>query len=116
MKSYIYFLLDKNGVIVYVGQTKRLMRRISEHHRFKEFESYRAIECKASRLISYEKRWINRFNPKYNGTATISKNGKALVRIMLLSETMEKLRRTAKEQQRNISTLVVNALFKTYGI
>lgn len=61
----VYFLTF-NGVVVYVGETKNLAKRITAHYD-KEFDGFRFVECTdPDRRIYYEDRWIRRFNPIYN--------------------------------------------------
>lgn len=62
--SGIYFLL-KDNIVVYVGQSLNVYRRILEHKR-KDFDSFRVIACDECKLLEYERRWIKRFNPIYN--------------------------------------------------
>lgn len=65
MKYKLYFLL-KDGVIVYIGQTKSLQVRMPSHKE-KEFDRLRWIDCDTREIVlMYEKRWIRRFKPKYN--------------------------------------------------
>jgi len=63
--NYIYFLLKDNQV-VYVGQTKKGVKRIFEHCSDKVFDSYTMIECSVSKLNETEAYYITKFNPKYN--------------------------------------------------
>ena len=61
---YIYFL-KKNESVVYVGRTKNVKRRLSEHAD-KDFDSYSYINCDegvASRLEDY---YIMMHDPIYN--------------------------------------------------
>lgn len=62
----VYFLI-KNGLVVYVGQSSNVEKRIITHRNSeKQFDSYRVISCDESLLLYYERRWIKRFKPKYN--------------------------------------------------
>jgi predicted GIY-YIG superfamily endonuclease len=65
MKYWIYFLLN-DGIVVYVGQSQDYKGRVYTHKKDKVFNSVRAIECCSCKLNYYEKRWIDRFKPKYN--------------------------------------------------
>lgn len=61
----IYFLLDK-GVVVYIGQTVNLRKRLPRHRK-KRYNAVRWILCPKELLLHYESRWIKRSKPKYNG-------------------------------------------------
>lgn len=64
--SGIYFLL-KDGIVVYVGQSTNVERRLISHKwTEKQYDSYRVINCANDLLLYYEKRWIKRFKPIYN--------------------------------------------------
>jgi hypothetical protein len=66
--SGVYFLLDKDGEVVYVGKSRNIARRIGQHLEVKriKFESFAFIEYPESMLAEYEGRYIYRFNPEYN--------------------------------------------------
>lgn len=61
---YIYFLIDINKII-YIGQCKDLKVRIPNHSD-KKYTRIQWIPCAEESLDYYEKRWIKKFNPKYN--------------------------------------------------
>lgn len=64
--SGIYFLL-KDGIVVYVGQSTNVERRLISHKwTDKQYDSCRVISCANDLLLYYEKRWIKRFKPIYN--------------------------------------------------
>lgn len=65
----IYFLI-KDGVIVYIGQSKKVFSRIESHKddSKKEFDSACYFECKEEELDTFEKVLIQAFWPKYNTT------------------------------------------------
>lgn len=66
-QSGIYFLLRKN-VIVYIGQTTRLLGRLSQHLiDGKDFDSYTFFPCEQNQLRELETRMILKFKPKLNG-------------------------------------------------
>jgi excisionase family DNA binding protein len=62
--SCIYFLINQ-GEIVYVGQTVKSFRRISDHVD-KEFDAFHIIPTSQDDLNRLEKLYIARFKPKYN--------------------------------------------------
>lgn len=65
MKCGVYFLLNRKK-IVYVGATKRFPVRFNMTNSKFVFDRIRFIKCRKKDLFLYEKRWIKKFNPKYN--------------------------------------------------
>ncbi len=65
----IYYLL-KDGVIVYIGQSKNMRKRIGSHlaQGEKDFDSYHTQKCPEEKLHHYETKAILRFRPAYNKT------------------------------------------------
>ncbi|MDX9718159.1 MAG: GIY-YIG nuclease family protein [Thauera sp.] len=68
--SGVYFLIDSNGEVVYVGQSVNVHARIEDHRRdpAKEWASAKFIPCKREHLSAMEKEYITKFQPKYNKT------------------------------------------------
>lgn len=66
-KVGVYFLFDK-GVLVYIGQSTDIHRRIQDHKQNKIFDSYGFVECDVRELDKKEKSLIKLYNPKYNIT------------------------------------------------
>lgn len=67
-RTGVYFLLNE-GVIVYIGKTTKYPMRIKYHvGQGMEFDSVRFVECAKEMLSTYEKRWIEKFQP-INNTA-----------------------------------------------
>ena len=68
-KSYVfhlYFLLQ-GSAIVYIGITCQLKIRLSSHRGEKVFDGHRSfIMPDLPTAERYEKRWIEKFDPKYN--------------------------------------------------
>jgi excinuclease UvrABC nuclease subunit len=63
---YLYFLLHRRTV-VYIGITVNLPGRLSEHRAEKTFTKVRSfIMQDLDSARKYEKRWIKKFDPKYN--------------------------------------------------
>lgn len=61
----VYFLTFKD-VVVYIGETKDLSKRVSGHYD-KKYDGVRFIECNdPDKRIEYEERWVRRFKPFYN--------------------------------------------------
>jgi excinuclease UvrABC nuclease subunit len=126
MRHWIYFLV-KNSEVIYIGCTKDFFRRIKEHvSDGKKFDYYRCIECiDYETAARYEKRWIARFKPKYNGNGHsgryIKKRRKKIsekepLNIYINKERAAKLRGFARDEQKTISIVVENALEAQYGI
>lgn len=65
MKSGIYFLIDRK-TIVYIGQTHRFPCRFNTVNAEFVFDRIRFVECSVRKLLYYERRWIDKFRPKYN--------------------------------------------------
>jgi len=62
----VYFLIQNNE-IVYVGQSKNISSRVTQHTD-KLFDSIMYIECSENKLYDIEKFYIIACNPKYNET------------------------------------------------
>jgi hypothetical protein len=63
----VYFLLDDDGRVVYVGQSVFMFSRIAAHSRDKKFSRVMCISCDFAELDAMESHYINKFRPKYNG-------------------------------------------------
>lgn len=63
--SGVYFLI-KDGVVVYVGQSSNVEKRVLCHVD-KDFDRWRVIGCNDSKRLEYERRLIKYFKPKFNG-------------------------------------------------
>jgi|TARA_R110000737_G_scaffold295053_1_gene301715 excinuclease UvrABC nuclease subunit len=67
----IYALIDKD-TIVYIGQSKSILSRLSSHiHSYKKFDSWSIVEnlgddITSKEVNSIEKAYIKRLIPKYN--------------------------------------------------
>lgn len=62
----IYFLL-RRGRVIYIGKTTNILGRIKQHsHMRKLYDSVRLIPCHEMAMSKYEKRWIIKFQPRYN--------------------------------------------------
>jgi excinuclease UvrABC nuclease subunit len=77
MGSYVYFLIDKEGSLLYVGQTTSLYSRIEahkkEHSWSREIQKIKYCECKnKTDMEFYEMYYINKLKPKYNKTSVKS--------------------------------------------
>ncbi|MBR9690783.1 GIY-YIG nuclease family protein [Candidatus Woesearchaeota archaeon] len=65
-KSGIYRLYDKNKILIYIGRSLSLARRLSEHSFSKEF-SYFTIEPVDVGLAILEKKYLEDYRNMYNG-------------------------------------------------
>lgn len=63
--SGVYFLI-RDGVIVYVGQSKSVYARLAKHKATKQFDRVAVLECKESDLLSLEALYIKKFQPVLN--------------------------------------------------
>lgn len=70
-KSGIYFLLDL-GTIVYIGKSKNVVRRTTEHDN-KIWDEYSYILCQERHLDKEEKKYIQTYSPKYNKALAYTK-------------------------------------------
>jgi len=69
----VYFLF-KAKRLVYIGSTKDLQNRISQHKSnwYRAYSEFRFIVCNAGDHKKYESRWIHKFTPKYNSQRNIA--------------------------------------------
>lgn len=75
--SMIYFL-TKNEEVVYVGQSKEGLNRISFHsYTEKDFDNFYFINCPVEKLNDLENYYIMKYFPKYN--KMINRNGSSLI-------------------------------------
>lgn len=64
--SGVYFLMT-GGIVMYVGQSTNLWRRIEDHKiNFRGFDSYAFLPCPAADLGTLEARYIDKFQPPWN--------------------------------------------------
>lgn len=62
------YLLLRDGLVVYVGQSANCHARIGRHfdERGKKFDAHHIIECKPKDLKKLEAQYIGKFVPQYN--------------------------------------------------
>lgn len=63
-ETFIYFLL-KDGEVIYVGQTKAGISRLSAHGD-KDYDEIYVMYCDDSELDCLEDKYITKYRPKYN--------------------------------------------------
>jgi hypothetical protein len=64
----VYFLICEKRV-VYVGQSKNVFNRVSEHAQGKNFDSYVYLPCEKDMLDKLESLYIHFLSPPLNGNA-----------------------------------------------
>lgn len=86
----IYFLLDENNIVVYVGQTTRGLERPFSHWYSKSFKriAYQLFDVDENELNKIELSFIQKYQPKYN--------------ISGIKETTPFIKMTPKEKQNKI--------------
>lgn len=72
------YLLKNKGVVVYVGRSVNVRRRIWDHSD-KEYDEYEVVECPVENLDDLEKSYIKRLKPKYNKAPFHNRQGKKFV-------------------------------------
>lgn len=69
ISSCIYFLLDPSGCVLYVGQSTRVLSRVSIHLRkIPGLSSVSIQPCPRDRLDEREEHFILKYRPPYNST------------------------------------------------
>ena len=61
----VYFCIDENDKVVYVGQSSDIIGRIRQHCKYKEFETFNYIECDEDKS-EIEIFYITQLNPILN--------------------------------------------------
>lgn len=59
------YLLIRNHIVVYVGQTHNIKKRLKSHKN-KVWDRYHFFECHPDLLNYFEERLVDRFRPEYN--------------------------------------------------
>lgn len=62
----VYFLV-KTGTIIYIGQSRCLFNRLSQHKAHKDFDEVKFIRCEQSELNEKEMFFIKLLKPELNG-------------------------------------------------
>lgn len=65
-KVFVYFLIDDNNEVVYIGQTTKGLARVESHYKDKTFSRVYAVVCDESKLDYIENTNILKYMPKYN--------------------------------------------------
>lgn len=67
----IYFLIDVNNEVVYVGKTLHEYSRPFAHINDKVFEKITVLRCNESELDYLEDKFIMKYQPKYNKQVSV---------------------------------------------
>lgn len=112
MKTGIYFLILRK-VVVYVGQSRNLNTRI-KCHPDKNFDRIRLIECSAKKMAYYERRWIRKFNPKYNKSLKHSQVVTSQLSVKLDDDDKKMLKKMCKKNNRSAGNQMIFAMKQQY--
>lgn len=75
-KIGIYFLI-KNNIIVYIGQSTDIEKRIFQHECKKDFDSYSYYECEIKMLSLYERIFLDKYLPVLNNDSETRRKKKS---------------------------------------
>lgn len=107
----IYFLIHKKKV-VYIGQTIHFPMRLAGHIG-KEFDSVRFFPCDKDLLLTYETRWIQRFNPILN--IRLKQNEARIQKSINLNVSLwDKIEAKAEKEKRTMSNLLETIIEKEF--
>ena len=62
------YLLTRYDEVVYVGQSINPVGRMYTHKKDKEFDGFRILKCREDRMLYWEGKLINYYQPEYNKT------------------------------------------------
>jgi len=100
--SGVYFLISR-GIVVYVGQSGSVMRRLGEHisDLTKSFDSIATIPCDELNRLWLESQYIEKYKPLYNGMG--DKSGRTPLEFDEVAKCLEVSVETLKDwKERNI--------------
>lgn len=105
----IYFAIDSQGVIQYIGRTVNLQARWLKHHRYNQLVQSENIKIaylsvEPDLLPEVELALIEWFNPRLNQTEVIS--AKKRISLYLDEALKSDLERLAKIRKRSLSNLI----------
>lgn len=66
--KYVIYFLFNYGILVYIGQTKKLLKRIGTHEETKAFNEIAIIETNVNDILEMELFYIEKYKPEYNMT------------------------------------------------
>lgn len=67
------YLLFRDDVVVYVGQSKNPYARMAQHLKDKRFTHIRIMSCRQLRLRHWEEKLIKAYKPQYNIAHNLSR-------------------------------------------
>lgn len=67
----VYYLWD-GAEVLYIGSSRNVEKRISQHRSRLDFAGYFVDECHTSELREREAKAIAEFNPKYNSSSVLT--------------------------------------------
>jgi excinuclease UvrABC nuclease subunit len=105
----IYFAIDSQGVVQYIGRTVNLQARWLKHHRYNQLAQSENIKIaylsvEPDLLPEVELALIEWFNPRLNQTEVIS--AKKRISLYLDEALKSNLERLAKIRKRSLSNLI----------
>jgi hypothetical protein len=66
--EYVIYFLFNNEELIYIGQTRNLLKRISVHKRTKVFDKISIVETDYKDVMCLEQGYIKKYKPIYNTT------------------------------------------------
>lgn len=85
----VYFLF-KGYELVYVGATANILRRIGDHLRDKEFDTFAYVEVEPARLNMVEQIYLMAFKPAMNKFHGLHQNGHPRAMMQIANALREK--------------------------
>jgi len=110
--SGIYFAIDSQNTIQYIGRAVNINQRWTQHHRYYQLSQMGSVRiayltADADLLPSIESALIQWFNPALNGSdVKVGSNGKIRVSLYLDPKIKIDLERLAKTRKRPLSNLM----------
>jgi excinuclease UvrABC nuclease subunit len=119
-QSAIYFAIDSQGTIQYIGQSVNVNQRWQGHHRTKALKAlggvriaYLTLDTDLLREVEFA--LIKYFNPPLNRSA-LEKTGIVQLIIEIDAELMQTLKDLAKQEDRTLKAFVTRALKREAAI
>lgn len=101
----VYFLMNDDDEIVYIGQSVNVAARIGQHcidkRKHPHFTKVAAVSVPASRLLEIEAKYIAAYSPILNGTTEEKINDRVLARLKLKKSRRWKKTATTGQKQSN---------------
>lgn len=117
-KSGVYFVLDFESTIHYIGQSRNIFKRWKSHHKKYEVQNYRDVKIAyllikdTKLLVRTEREMINYFNPPLNGTCEIKEELKRVRKgVTLNTKIWSLIEMKANNQHISVNRYFENLLF-----